>query len=336
MEKLFSLIEKFCNIPAVSGNENKLVEEIINEIKDQKTVTYYTDNLGNLIVNKKGKNKASKKLMLDAHLDEVGIIVTFIEDDGMIRFSCVGGIEVETLLCKRIKFKNATGVIGTTPIHLQEDVKATIKSTDELLIDIGAKTKEEALKYVSLGEVGWFEGEFSTFGDNMFISRAIDDRAGVSVLVYLLLQESDYDFTCSFSVLEEVGLKGAGASAYKIKPDVALIIEGTTAGDILGVSEYKKVCRLNKGPAVSFMDRCAIYDKDLYNLALNSGIKAQPKSYVSGGNNSGAIQTTAEGTKVLALSLPTRYIHSGFSVASFFDLENLAKLTKTLINKICE
>lgn len=336
MKILKELLKDLCNIVGVSGREDSVATFIEKRLSDISDVTFYKDNSGNLIAQKAGQ-KPGKKLMVDAHMDEVGFIVTYIEDNGLIRFANVGGIETETLLCKRVAFKNAKGVIGIKPIHLTEDSeKNTLPKTDDLFIDIGATTKEEALKSVSLGETGTFLSEFSDFGDGLFISRAVDDRVGCTVLLRLLQEESEYGFTATFSVQEELGCKGATTAAFKVNPDVAIVLEGTTAGDILDVEDHKKVCKIGCGAAVSFMDRVSVYDRELYELSFKQNVPCQPKAYVSGGNNSGSIAAAADGAKVLALSLPTRYLHSGMTVGSYSDVESLYNLTKAMIKAINE
>ena len=336
MDKLKQLLKDLCGIVGVSGREKAVREFITNRLQDINDVEFIVDNSGNIIANKKG-NKNGKKLMVDAHMDEVGFIVTFIEDNGLIRFANVGGIETETLLCKKVRFKKAVGVIGMKPIHLTDDgERNSLPKSDDLFIDIGAKSKDEALACLSLGEVGTFDGEFSDFGDGLFMSRAIDDRVGCAVLLRLLQEESEYAFTATFSVQEELGCKGAATAAYRVNPDIAIVLEGTTAGDILDVAENKKVCKVGCGTAVSFMDRVSIYDRELYELCFKQGVPCQPKAYVSGGNNSGSIAAAADGAKVLALSLPTRYLHSGATIGSYSDVESLYNLTKAMIKAINE
>ena len=331
MDALKQLLKELCETVGVSGREDAVRNFITSRLNNIKDVEFIVDNSGNVIANKKGK-KSGKKLMIDAHMDEVGFIVTYIEENGLIRFSNVGGIETETLLCKRVEFKNALGVIGMKPIHLTESSeKETLPKLDELFIDIGAKSKEEALKYVSLGEVATFKSEFCDYGDGLFMSRAIDDRVGCAVLLKLLNEESEYDFTATFTVQEELGCKGASTAAFSVKPEVAIVLEGTTAGDILDVADHKKVCKIGDGVAVSFMDRVSIYDRELYELAFKQNVVCQPKAYVSGGNNSGSIALAGEGAKVMALSLPTRYLHSANTIGSYNDLESLYNLTKAMI-----
>lgn len=336
MDTLKQLLKNLCGLVGVSGRESSVTEFITNRLQDINDVEYFVDNSGNIIANKKGK-KTGKKLMVDAHMDEVGFIVTYVEDNGLIRFANVGGIETETLLCKKVAFKKAIGVIGMKPIHLAEDgEKDSLPKLDDLFIDVGAKTKEEALACVTLGEVGTFKSEFCDYGDGLFMGRAIDDRVGCAVLLRLLQEDSEYDFTATFTVQEELGCKGAATAAFSVNPEIAIVLEGTTAGDILDVSEHKQVCKVKNGPAISFMDRVSIYDRELYELCFKQGVTCQPKAYVSGGNNSGSIALSGNGAKVLAISLPTRYLHSANTIGSYDDVESLYKLTKAMITAINE
>lgn len=324
------LLKKLCLLNAPSGNEEAVREFIIDEIKDY--CQYSVDALGNIIAFKKGKNQAKNKVLVDAHMDEVGFIVTNITNDGFIKFSTVGGISVSALLAKRVVIGKTVGVVGCKPAHFckgEEAKKAPDES--ELYIDIGALDKTEAEKYVNIGDFGTFESDFVCLGD-MVKAKAIDDRAGCAVIISLLKEENDYDFYASFSVQEEIGLRGARTAAFAVEPEFAVCIDATTASDISGVDKEKWVCKCGSGPAVSFMDRATLYEKELYNAAINSGITAQPKAFVSGGNNAGAVHLSKSGVRTLALSLPCRYIHSSACVASIKDLENLKALSKKMLN----
>lgn len=331
---MFELLSKLCNLDATSGDEKSVRDFIINEIKNY--CDFKIDNLGNIIVFKEGKNRSAKRLMLDAHMDEVGLIITAITDDGFLKFKTVGGIDVSALMFRSVKINNkVNGAISGKPIHLiSSDERKKLPPENSLYIDIGAASKEEALKHISLGDRAVLCGEYKDVGDSI-ISKALDDRIGCAVLIKLIKEFDEYDFYASFSVQEEVGLRGAKVSAFAINPDSAIVIEGTTAADISGVAEENKVCKLGNGVAVSFMDGATVYDKNYYNFAMSSGIKCQPKSAVAGGNNSGAIHLSREGVKTIALSLPTRYIHSASSVADKEDCENLFELVKFMMDGIC-
>ncbi len=331
---MFDILEKLCNLDATSGDEKIVRDFIINEIKG--FCNWKTDNLGNIIAFKKGKNKSAKKLMLDAHMDEVGLIITSVTADGFLKFKTVGGIDVSAIMFRNVKINGKiNGAISGKPIHLMSaDERKKLPKEDSLYIDIGAASKEDALKHISLGDRAVLCGDYIENKDNI-ISKALDDRVGCAVLIKLIKEYDKYDFYASFSVQEEVGLRGAKVTAFSINPDSAIVLEGTTAADISGVANENTVCKLGSGAAVSFMDGATVYDREYYNYALSSGIKCQPKSAVAGGNNSGAIHLSREGVRTVALSLPCRYIHTSSSVANKEDCESLLELSKYMLEGIC-
>ena len=327
------LLCKLCNIDATSGDEDAVRSFIISEIKG--FCDYRVDNLGNIIAFKKGKKPALRKVMVDAHMDEVGLIITNITADGFLKFKTVGGIETSALMFRKVKIGGKiTGVIGGKPVHLISSAeRKKLPDSDSLYIDIGVSSKEEAEKVITLGDRAVLCGEYRQAGENI-ISKAIDDRIGCAVLISLIKGDSEYDFYGSFSVQEEIGLRGAKTAAFGIDPQSAIILEATTAADIADVIDTKKVCKLGDGVAVSFMDRATVYDRKYYNAAINSGIPCQPKAAVAGGNNSGAVHLSREGVRTIALSVPCRYIHSPSSVANIKDCENLYKLAEYMLNGI--
>ena len=327
------LLLKLCTIPAVSGREEKLTEFILSEIEG--FCDARVDRNGNIICFKKGKKPAVKKVVLDAHTDEVGIIATSVTSDGFVKFTTVGGIEEAVMLCRSVTFENGVrGVIGMKPVHLSSaDERKKYPDKDSLYIDIGAASKEDAEALVSLGDTAVFDSEPALMGDCLK-ARAIDDRAGVAVIISLLKQEAEYDFYATFTVQEEVGTRGAQTAAFALSPDVAITLEATTAADLVGVSEDKQVCRLSDGPAVSFMDKGNLYTRSLYDFAISCGEKCQPKAYVSGGNNSLAFALSGERAATLAVSLPCRYIHSPSCVASLKDFDAMLPLTKKLLEAV--
>ena len=329
---MLNLLEKLCLLDGTSGNEDSVREFIIGEIKGH--CDYRVDNLGNIICFKKGKKRSDKRLMLDAHMDEVGLIITAVTSDGFLKFDTVGGMDASVLAFKTVKIGNILGVISSKPIHLlsKEEQKKPQKAS-ALYIDIGASSKEEALSLVSLGDTAIIQSDFTLMGENVK-AKAIDDRIGCAVLITLLKEKSEYDYTAVFSTQEEIGTRGAKVATFALNPDFALILEATTAADIAGVSDDKSVCNLGKGPAVSFMDRATAYDRCLYNAALNSGLKVQPKRAVAGGNNAGAVHLSREGARTLAISLPCRYIHSPSCVANVNDMTDMLALTRYMLNGI--
>lgn len=327
------LLKSLCLIDGTSGDEGAVREFVISQIKDH--CEYKVDNLGNIIAFKKGKNEPAKKVLIDAHLDEVGFIITHIEQNGFLRFKTVGGIDTAVLLFRRVLINGKTlGVIGGKPVHLCDgDERKKLPSTDSLYIDIGAASCEEAREFVTEGDCAVMCSDF-TVTENKILTKALDDRIGCAILIKLLKEDAEHDFYASFSVQEEVGLRGAGAVAYTVDPDAAIVIDGTTAADIADVADSKKVCRQSQGAVVSFMDGATSYDREYYNAALASGIKAQSKCAVAGGNNSGAIHLIRGGVRTVALSVPCRYIHSAGSVADIADIESTLDLTRYMINQI--
>ena len=328
------LLKKLTSIPAVSGNEEELRNFILKEVSP--FAECKVDKNGNIICFKKGKKPAAKKVMLDAHMDEVGIIASSYTSDGFIKFQTVGGIETSVMLCRSVKFENGVrGVVGLKPVHLSsKDERKKLPSADSLYVDIGATSEQEAKELVKLGTTAVFESDFIKLSDNTFKARAIDDRAGCAILISLLKEDAEYDFYGVFSVLEEVGARGARTAAYEIDPDAAIILEATTAADLHGVEKENTVCKLGQGPAISFMDRSTLYDRRLYDEAISSAVKCQTKAMVAGGNNAGGIHLTRSGIPSLAISVPCRYIHSPSCVANLEDINNALLLSKEMLSKI--
>ncbi len=332
---MLETLKELCRLPGISGRENKVREYIISKIEG--FCEYSIDPLGNLIVFKKGQKEAKNKVMIDAHMDEVGLIVTGIDSDGFIKFAKVGGIDTRVIIGRNVRIgqNNIPGVLGIKPIHLIERKdEANIPDNDSLYIDIGAKDKSEAENLISLGEEIHFEDDFTEFGNGFICSKALDDRAGCAMMIDLIRSELEYDCYFSFSVQEEVGTRGAAASAFTIAPDYAIVVETTTAADISGVKGNDRVCVCGEGGAVSFMDRSTVYNNGLYKKALEiaaeKGIKTQTKTRVAGGNDAGAIHKSRGGVKVLTVSVPCRYLHSPCCVCKYEDIESSRDLIKAM------
>ncbi len=337
---LFDTLKTLCMLNGTSGREDAVREEILKMVSghcDSVTV----DPMGNILAFKKGLKPRAKKLMLDAHMDEVGFMITGYTDDGLLRFETVGGIQPTVILGRSVAVgeKGYVGVIGTKPIHLQsKEERGTVVPAKQLYFDIGAKDVEDVKQYVTPGDTAYFVSDYVEFGDDMIKAKAIDDRIGCAVMVELMQEELPYDTYFSFTVQEEIGCRGAAAAAYTVNPDIAVCIEGTTAGDVAGVAGDKRVCMVGKGAVVSFMDRGTIYDKGLYEqtraIADELGIPNQTKTMIAGGNNSGRIHITAGGVRTVAVSVPTRYIHSPSSVAKKSDMIAVYELVKALVGRL--
>ena len=328
-------LRELCLLNGTSGDEERTAEYIVGEIKDY--CEYHIDNLGNIIAFKKGKKTPDKKVMIASHMDEVGFIITSITSDGYLKFTAVGGIDPRTFFGVSVKINNIFGVIGGKAMHQIED-RDKAPAEKEMFIDIGAKDKQDAEKYVSQGDFAYFDSDFVEFGDGFIKSKALDDRIGCKIMIDLIKSDLEYDAYFTFNVQEEVGLRGAKASAYTVDADIALVIESTTAADLSGVTGENKVCSLGDGAVVSFMDGRTIYDKNLYKLAFETAkendIKCQTKSAVAGGNDSGVIHTSRNGVKTISISVPCRYIHTASSVVKKSDIDCVAKLTEKLLGRL--
>ena len=327
------MLKTLTSLCGVSGNELEVREFIKkNAVCDELT----EDVLGNIIAFRKG-TKSNKKVMLCAHMDEVGFIVSSITKEGFIRFREVGGFDDRILPGTKVFVgeNKISGVIGLKPIHLttsEEREKPVTES--ELVIDIGA----DAHGLVNKGDYVALDSEFVQFGDGLFKAKAIDDRAGCAVLLELLAENKryDYDLYVCFSVQEEVGLRGAKVLGQRIKPDVAVAIETTTCSDVGGGDSWESVTKLGNGPAVSVMDGASYSINRLRELAFEIGrdmnIPVQLKTATTGGNDAGAFQRV--GAESFVISLPTRYIHSAVSVASKQDYNNYKKLISAFAERI--
>ena len=331
------MLKDLCLLNGTSGREDAVRNYIIEKIKDK--CEYSVDVLGSVIAFKKGKKAPDKKVLVAAHTDEVGFIITDITDDGYLRFAPVGGIDAAVVLGRRVDINGIKGVVGAKAVHLlSDDEKKNEPAFDKLAIDIGAADKAEAEKAVSLVDCAYFASDYCEFGDGFIKSKALDDRIGCMLMIELINSDLEYDTYFCFNVQEEVGLRGSGCSAYAVKPDVAVILESTTAADIDGVTGGDKCCVLGKGPVVSFMDGRTIYDKQIFDLAFEvakeNNIKIQTKTKIAGGNDAGAIQKSGAGCRVAAVSLPCRYIHSGSSVVKIGDIEETRRFLPLFLSKL--
>ena len=320
------LLKGLTEVFGPSGNEEKIRKKIIDEIKpyaDSVTV----DKLGNIIATKTGPGE---RLMLAAHMDEIGVIVTNADEKGFLRFSNVGGVSPFTLIGQRVTFANRTsGVFGVEKIDDIKDLKL-----NRMFIDIGAKSKEKALEKVNIGDMGVYDRQCSITGDYI-ISNSLDDRAGCAVLIKVLkeLKAPKYNVFVVFTVQEEVGLRGAKTSAYGVDPDLAIAVDVTDTGDT--PEAPKMAVELGKGPAIKVKDSSVIchpkVKKALIDAAERRNIPFQLEVLEKGGTDTGAIHLTRSGVPSGALSIPTRYIHTPTEMANMRDIEQGAQLLIELI-----
>lgn len=334
---MLELLKQLCLLNGVSGDEGE-VRAFLRAQAEPYADSIRTDALGNLIVFKKGAKATGNRLLLAAHMDEVGLIITHVTDEGFLKFGFVGGVDRRIAIGKPVVLgpDRVPGIISLKAIHLTD--KAELKKvpkTDSLYIDIGAGSREEALKKVPLGTYGSFVSQPEEFGDGFFKARAIDDRIGCAIMLELLKEELPLDVTFAFTAQEEVGTRGAFGAAFSVTPQVALVLETTTAADLPGVDSHRRVCAPGKGPVISYMDGSTIYDRglfeDLRRLAEDNGIPWQTKEYIAGGNDARTIQRTKQGVRVAAMSAATRYLHAPSSVASVADFKNMLELTRLFL-----
>ena len=330
------LLRRLTSSRGVSGDEGDIRKVIIDEITPL-VDEVHIDRMGNVIGYKKGTNP-KRKVMLCAHMDEVGFIITRIEDNGMLKFATVGSIDSRILPSKRVKIgdKGVPGVMGIKAIHLQEpsERKNAVKAK-HMYIDIGARSKEEAEKLVSLGDYAVFDSDLVYFGDGRVKSKALDDRVGCFTLIESLKGNYPFDLYACFTVQEEVGLRGAKVAAYHIQPDIGLVVEGTTCSDVPKVEPHRHTTRMGDGPAISIADLASYSNKRMVSFliecAKNAGIPYQIKEGITGGNDAGEIQRSRAGAMTAVISVPCRYIHSPSSVMDLKDLDNTVRLVKEFL-----
>jgi len=330
------LLRELSEAFGVSGGEGE-VRRIIRQAVEPLVDEVSTDVLGNLIVFKKG-SKSGPRIMLTAHMDEVGLIVAGFENNGLIRFSKVGGIDDRVLVSKVVQIgdKKVPGVIGAKAIHLQrpEERKKSLK-VEELYIDIGAKSKEEAEKLVKLGDYIAFYTKYEEIEGGLAKGKAFDNRVGCALVIEALKKEYPYPLYGVFTVQEEVGMRGAGVAAYKIKPDLAIVLEGTTAADVIELKEEGYVTTLGKGPAFTVMDASVIADLKIVNflikMAEENQMPYQFRRFTGGGTDAGRISLTREGVRAAVVSVPCRYIHNPANILNLEDVKNTLKLIELFL-----
>ena len=329
-------LQELCALDGVSGREEAVCAYILNDLKNSPAPKEVTvDAMGNVLVHLIGQKQGNQRLQLDAHMDEVGVLITHIDNDGFLSFEPVGGIDKQVLYGHRVRIGQQPGVIGGKAVHqCRPDEKTVVPGVDTMVIDIGVPCGEAASALVQVGDSGTFADGWVELSNRRFKSKAVDDRVGCALLLTLAQTQPLYDLWLSFSVQEEVGLRGAGVAAGQIRPDIAIAIDATTAADIVPGDSGKAVCRVGEGAVVSFADRATLYDRDLYDriraLADSHGIATQTKTRIAGGNNAGSIQNSGYGVRMASVSLPCRYIHSPACVGSWADVEAMEGLLRLL------
>lgn len=320
----------------VSGAEDEVREILISKVSEL-CDNIEVDSMGNLICYKKGTKGYHNSIMLTAHMDEVGLIISGVTKDGYLRFKTIGGIDTRVLIAKKILIgKNKIGgIIGDKPPHLNDKKNDSVPKVKDLYIDICARSEEDALKHVSLGDYGCFDSDYIEFGDNLIKGKALDDRIGCWLLTELAQKTYPHDIYYVFTVQEELGCRGAVTATNSVKPDIAIVVEGTTCSDVVGTDETGFSTKLRGGAAISIFDRSSYSDlglrNTLYNTAVKNDIKVQYKQTAFGGNDAGAIHLCETGIRTAVISVPCRYIHSPSSVASIDDINSVKSLLETFL-----
>lgn len=328
------LLAKLTGTYGPSGNEEEISKVIEDEIRDY-VDEIKKDVMGNLIAFKKG-NGQGKRVMLSAHMDQIGLMVTHIDDNGFLRFSNVGGISVLNTINSKVIFKN--GTIGNVSYESEIDNIKDIK-LNRMYIDIGAKSSEEASNKVSIGDVAVYYSPLSD-SNGRYIGGAMDDRAGCALLIQTIkeLEDCKNDVYFVFSVQEEVGLRGAKTSAYSINPDVGIAVDVTSTGDT--PKARTMAVKLGAGPAIKVKDGSVICHPKVKGLMIDRaeelGIPYQLEVLEWGGTDAGAIHLTREGVPSGAVSVPCRYIHSANEMVDGADLENGVKLLVAILEQEIE
>jgi endoglucanase len=341
---LAEILEKLSNACGIAGREeevrslmNKLLKPHVDEVKE--------DKLGNVIGIKRGKKNAPK-VMLAAHMDEIGLLVKTISKEGFIQFAKIGGIDDRILLAQNVIVYTEKGplhgIIGSKPPHIQkEEERKRVLTYDELFIDVGAENQEEAKKMgVRIGDPIGFDVKFSKIGKDVVIGKAFDDRVGCAAMIEAMkhLKNTECTIYAVGTVQEEVGLRGATTAAFGICPDIGIALDVTVAGDMPGVKEAEAPIKMRKGPSLTVADFGLITHPKVLRLLVDAAeenkIPYQLETGLPGSTDAARISLTREGVPCGVISIPTRYIHSPSSLLSLKDVENAVKLTVAAIQKI--
>lgn len=321
----YNLLHQLTQCYGPSGHEQRVAAIILDQVKDYVDTTEI-DALGNLIVRKKGQGK---KIMIACHMDEVGVIVTHINDQGYLSFSPVGGVKSKELIAKRVIFEQ-----GQAGVICQE-MKSDEKEIGKLFIDIGATSEEEARTMVKEGDMAVFVGEFQETKQTI-LSKSLDDRVGCFIAMEVLKQiKSQDDLFFVFTVQEEVGARGAKPAAYAIEPDLSLIVDATISFDLPNEQEKQRTC-INKGVAIKVMDRSIVVSPKIKNwmaeIAQKNKIPFQWEIIDAGGTDSGPVHLTKGGIPTGGLAVPVRHLHTGNEIVAKADIQSAINLLLELMN----
>jgi tetrahedral aminopeptidase len=335
MEVNVSLLKQICEIPGAPGFEKKIRDFIIEKVTPFADVVN-VDNMGNVVAVKKSKkNPDGKKIMLAAHMDEIGFIVTHIDDKGFLRFHTLGGFDPKTLTAQRVIVhgkQDLVGVMGSKPIHVMSpEERNKLPQLTDFFIDLGMP-KEEVEKIVTIGDPVTRDRQLIEMGECVNC-KSIDNRVAVYILIETLqkLENPAFDVYAAFTVQEEVGIRGANVAAHGINPDFGIALDTTIAFDVPGAQPHEKITELGKGAAVKIMDASAICDYRMVafmkKTAEKNNIMWQPEILTAGGTDTAGVQRMGkQGAIAGAISIPTRHLHQVIEMAHKADISSCIDL----------
>ncbi|MHA1116105.1 MAG: M42 family metallopeptidase [Candidatus Heimdallarchaeaceae archaeon] len=338
--EIIKMQEKLSNLIGCPGHEEEVAEFILSQLNDCVDLAWI-DPLGNVLAIKKGTVENGMKILLDAHMDEVGFMISHIEEKGFLRIAPLGGIDKRVMLGSLLQFQTdnnekIVGIVGSHPPHItKSEERERVPEISEMFVDIGCQSREEVLaKGLHVGSVGTFYTKFEQLDDETVIGKAFDDRTACNVLLQVLkaLKDVEHPHTilAVFAVQEEVGGRGATVGAFELQPTMALALENTIASDVVGVPTNKVVTRIRKGTAVTAADKSLKTKKKVLNrikqAAEKDDIKTQYKMPIFGGSDGGRIAITRSGVPTGVVSVPCRYIHGPVAMLKIKDIEETIKL----------
>ena len=338
-----ALLAKVCELPGAPGFEKKIRDFIIEEVSPL-VDDVVVDNLGNVMAIKRGaKNPENKKVMVAAHMDEIGFIVTHIDDNGFVRFHTLGGFDPKTLTAQRVIVhgsEDLIGVMGSKPIHVMtQDERNKMPKVTDFFIDLGM-SKEEVEKVIKVGDPITRERKLIEMGDCVNC-KSIDNRVAVFILLEGLrsLDNPPYDVYATFTVQEEVGLRGANVAAHLINPDFGIALDTTIAYDLPGAAPHERITELGKGTAIKIMDGSTICDYRMVDFmkvtANKNNIAWQPEILPAGGTDTAGVQRMGkQGAIAGAISIPTRHLHQVIEMAHKNDIDLSIQLLRACLQEM--
>lgn len=340
------LLELLSNARGVSGDESAVRALIAKHIQLH-VDEYRVDAMGNLIALKKAsvrrRGDRTLRVLVAAHMDEVGLIITRCDSQGYLHFEKVGGIDDRVLPSQIVLIgdRGIPGVIGLKPRHLTEErERQQVVPAEELVIDIGAKSEQDAYRYVQPGDYATFNTRFSRIGSRVVRGKALDDRVGCALLAELVRYQYPVDLYAVFTAQEELGSRGARAAGHMVGPDIALVLEATVCDDSPKQRDVSPVTRLGSGPALTLADRRLIADKRMVKLleetATRNKIPYQFKQPLVGSTDGAALHLARAGVPTAVVSVPARYIHSSASLVSLVDYRNAFRLSRAFLAQLAE